>query len=199
VPVLHLVAGPNGAGKFTLYRYLIQPRYPHLVFINADEYERDSLQHIANPLQRSVAARAWADGQRDASLVLGESFVSETVFSHPSKLELMRQAKAAGFEVALYVVCLDEPRALLRRVRQRVREGGHVVPASKILERYPRTVANLAHAVRIANLAMLFHAAETSEGGPLLVATVAEGQVTTHTPSLPLWARKVLAPPDHVG
>ena len=193
MPVFHLIAGPNGAGKSTLYRYLVQPRYPQLSFINADLHEREQLGHIGDPTQRSEAARAWADAQRDAHLRAGQSFVSETVFSHPSKLQLIADARARGFEVALYVVCLDEPRRLLERVRQRVQEGGHGVPANKILERYPRTVENLRQAVRQVQLAMLFDAADTGAGGPHLVASVVAGQIQPHGPWLPAWARKILA------
>jgi predicted ABC-type ATPase len=192
-PVLHLIAGPNGAGKSTLYQYLIKPRYPHLVFVNADLYERDVLQHIGNPLQRSEAARGWADGQRADFLARGESFVSETVFSHHSKLDLIRQAQASGFQVALYVVCINEPRQLLRRVKQRVHEGGHDVPGNKILERYPRTIANLTEAVRLADLSMLFDSVDVDRGGPLLVASVTRASVTRHVNPLPDWARTMLS------
>ncbi len=192
MPVFHLIAGPNGAGKSTLYRYLIQPRYPQLDFINADLYERDHLIHLRDALQRSEAARAWADAERDAHLASGRSFVSETVFSHPSKLELLQAAKQNGFEIVLYIVCLDEPRHLLARVRERVQEGGHSVPVNKILERYPRTVQNLAQAVKRVDLAMLFDATDTDVGGPHLVASVVAGEVQTHGAWLPAWARQVL-------
>lgn len=192
MPVLHLIAGPNGAGKSTLYRYLIQPRYPQLDFINADLYERDHLGHLPDALQRSEAARTWADAERNAHLASGRSFVSETVFSHPSKLQLLQVAKTQGFEVALYIVCLDEPRRLLARVRERVQEGGHSVPSNKILERYPRTLQNLAQAVWMVELAMLFDATDTDIGGPHLVASVVAGRVQPHGGWLPSWAHHVL-------
>jgi predicted ABC-type ATPase len=192
MPVLHLIAGPNGAGKSTLYRYLIQPRYPQLPFINADLYEREQLGHVRQAVRRSEAARSWADAQRQAHLEAGRSFVSETVFSHPSKLELLAEARTFGFEVALYIVCLDEPRRLLERVQQRVHEGGHDVPASKILARYPRTLENLRLAVRAVPLAMLFDGADVEAGGPHLVASVVAGRVQAHGPWLPAWAHKVL-------
>ncbi len=195
MPVLHLIAGPNGAGKSTLYRYLIQPRYPQLPFVNADVHERDQLAHIRHAVRRSEAARAWADAQRREHLEAGRSFVSETVFSHPSKLALLDDARAHGFDVALYVVCLDDPRRLLERVQQRVHEGGHSVPADKILARYPRTLDNLRLAVREVPLALLFDAAEVESGGPHLVASVVAGQVQPHGPWMPAWVHKVLGPP----
>ena len=55
----HLLAGPNGAGKSTLYRALVREGIlgPPLEFVNADLHERDALQHITNPQERSEAAR----------------------------------------------------------------------------------------------------------------------------------------------
>lgn len=194
MPILHLIAGPNGAGKSTLYRYLIQPRYPQLPFVNADLHEREQLGHIRDAVRRSEAARAWADAQRQAHLEAGRSFVSETVFSHPSKLALIADAQSRSFEVALYVVCLDDPRRLLGRVQQRVQEGGHHVPADKILARYPRTLENLRLAVREVQLAMLFDADEVEAGGPHLVASVVTGVVQPHGSWMPPWVHKLLGP-----
>lgn len=98
-PIFHLLAGPNGAGKSTLYRALVNSGTVgrELEFVNADLYERDHLQHIADPQQRSEAARDWADRRR-AELLDGKiGFVSETVFSHESKLGLISQAQALGY------------------------------------------------------------------------------------------------------
>ena len=193
--VFHLLAGPNGAGKSTLYRALVKDEIisADLAFVNADLYERDHLQHIADAAQRSQAARAWADAQRAFKLAHGESFVSETVFSHESKLALIEEAVAQDYVVALYVVALDDPRRLLARVRRRVREGGHDVPPARILSRYPRTLANLAKAVGLATVAYLYEAREMEEGGPHMVAMCHGGKVTAFVEPLPQWARQVLA------
>ena len=106
------------------------------------------MQHIADVQKRSEAARAWADQRRDTLLKTSLSFVSETVFSHESKLRLISHARSLGYQVVLYVVSMGDPQRLLARVRQRVQEGGHNVPVSRILERYPRSMCNLKLAVR---------------------------------------------------
>lgn len=50
-------------------------------------------------------------------------------------------------------------------VRQRVSEDGHDVPVQRILDRYPRTLANLRQTVRQANMAMLYdNPGEIGEG-----------------------------------
>ena len=120
-------------------------------------------------------------------------FVSETVFSHESKLNLIRHAQSLGCQVVLYVVSLDDPQRLLARVGQRVREGGHNVPASRILERYPRTMAHLGQAVRIADLAFLYDAVEVEQGAHRLVALCEKAQTTVLVDELPRWAGAMLA------
>ena len=193
-PVFYLLAGPNGAGKSTLYKALLAAgQIPKdAEFVNADLHEAAHLQHIPDAQQRSEAARQWADRRRDELLAAGQSFVSETVFSHESKLALIEQAQSKGFFVLLLVVCMDHPEKLLARVSQRVGEGGHGVPAERILARYPRTLGNLQKAVRLADAALL-HDSETVLPGAHRLIAACEKQNTQvlHEP-LPAWAKQVL-------
>jgi predicted ABC-type ATPase len=193
-PVFYLLAGPNGAGKSTLYTALKAAGKiaANAEFVNADLYEAAQLQHIHDPMKRSEAARDWADGRRAALLAQGKSFVSETVFSHPSKLALIQKAQAQGFFVLLLVVALDQPERLLARVSQRVLEGGHNVAAERILARYPRTIALLAQAVRLADAALLHDSFDAQPGTHKLIATC-QGKATRilYQP-LPQWAQTVL-------
>lgn len=194
-PIFHLLAGPNGAGKSTLYRALVASGAieGELEFVNADLYEKSHLQHIADLQKRSEAARDWADGRRDALLNAKIGFVSETVFSHGSKLSLISDAQSLGYQVVLYIVSVDDPQRLLARVSQRVQEGGHNVPAKRILERYPRTMDNLKKAVRLADLAFVYDAAEAEQGAHLLVAMCEKEQSSLLVSKLPLWAAAMLA------
>lgn len=193
-PVFYLLAGPNGAGKSTLYRALVNSGTspPDAEFVNADLYEAAHLQYISDAQARSEAARVWADARRAQCLVQGHSFVSETVFSHESKLELIREAQTAGFFVLLLVVALDEPERLLQRVAQRVREGGHSVPQDRILARYPRTLANLRQAVRLADAALLHDSHSLAPGTHKLVAACKGTDTQRLVSQLPRWAQTVL-------
>ena len=182
------------SGKSTLYRALVASGSisSQLEFVNADLYEQSHLRHIADLQKRSEAARDWADSRREALLNAKVGFVSETVFSHESKLALITQAQAMGFDVVLYVVSLDDPQRLLARVSQRVREGGHNVPAQRILERYPRTMANLKKAVRLADLAFVYDAAEVEHGAHLLVAMCEKSKTTVLVEKPAPWAVALL-------
>lgn len=193
-PVFYLLAGPNGAGKTTLFKaHVLAGTVPaDAEFVNADLYEAAQLQHIPDPQERSETARNWADERRTQLLQSGKSFVSETVFSHPSKLDLIKEAMALGYFVMLLVVAVDDPALLLKRVAQRVREGGHTVPATRILERYPRTLANLALAVRLADAAVLYDSNAFEPSLQTAVALCKRGWTTELVSPLPQWARQVL-------
>lgn len=173
MPVLHLIAGPHGAGKSTLYESVIAPRYPAIPFV--DSQPRDN-----------------ADAHRQQLLQDRQSFATETTFSDRSRVALLAQARALGFDVVLYALALDEPRQLLERVRQRVREGGLSVPSHTVLERHARCLDNLRQAVFMADLALLIDAAPASAGGPRLIATLVRGQMQLNAVLRPRWAEKVL-------
>jgi len=202
-PVFYLLAGPNGAGKSTLYKAALDEGLilANAPFVNADLQEAAALQHITDPQQRSQQARAWADIERNRCLQTGESFVSETVFSHTSKLDLIAAAQRAGFAVALLVVCVDDPQILPRRVALRVEEGGHPVPAERILSRYPRTMRHLSVAVRRVNLALLYDTSAATGDAvqpPRLVARFRGGSLVWRVESMPLWAINMVEAPSRV-
>jgi predicted ABC-type ATPase len=196
-PVFYLLAGPNGAGKSSLYRAAVADQLIPVdaEFVNADLHEAAHLQDVADLQARSEQAREWADTRRAELLKGSQPFVSETVFSHASKLTLIQDAKKSGFAVLLLVVCLDDPQRLLARVRQRVLEGGHNVASDRILARYPRTLENLTQAVRLADMAMLYDTGTTDRSGicrPTRVAVCRGNNTSLLTPVLPDWARQVL-------
>lgn len=194
MPIFHLLAGPNGAGKSSLYRALLAEGLidSNLEFINADIYEREHLLHIKSPVKRSETARTWSQNRRRALMEAQQSFASETVFSHASKIALMEQAKQAGYHIVLYVVAVDKPETLVVRVRQRVREGGHDVPSEKILSRYPRTLTHLAKALPLADAAYLYDSQDIQNIGLQHIATCRKGALIESVATLPVWATTIL-------
>lgn len=129
-----MVAGPNGCGKTTLVTRVLQP-VTHLPFVNADVIAAERWP-TAQAEHAYDASRAAAH-QRELLLATRTSFITETVFSHPSKLALVEQAQSLGYRIELHVVLLPED-AAVARVGYRERTGGHHVPEAKIRERYQR-------------------------------------------------------------
>lgn len=151
-PVLHLLAGPNGAGKSKLFAEVIGPA-THLEFVNADDIAGERWPEDAE--RRSYDAAAVA-AERRAHLLAGRtSFVTETVFSHQSKLDLVNDARAAGYLVTLHVVLVTEELAVAR-VANRVEFGGHAVPEDKVRARFHRLWPLVAKAIAVADTAFVY-------------------------------------------
>jgi len=71
------------------------------------------------------------------------SFALESTISGIGHTRLIKRAKKAGYEVILHFLWLPAPEESIRRVKQRVKKGGHHVPSGDIRRRYPRTFENL--------------------------------------------------------
>ena len=87
----------------------------------------------------SYFTSADADFIRVKLLSIGKSFSFETVMSHPSKIDFLREVHAAGYRNYLYFIATKDPLINKSRVEARVKDGGHDVPAHKIKQRYLRT------------------------------------------------------------
>lgn len=134
MPILHLLAGSNGAGKTSYVRDVLKPA-THLPFINADEIAAESWPD-AQAEHAYEAARLAEERRRDL-IANNVSFISETVFSHPSKIELVADSVGAGYLVHVHAIMVPVD-LTVQRVRERMRRGGHEVPENKIRERYER-------------------------------------------------------------
>jgi len=84
-----------------------------------------------------------------------QSFCYETVMSHPSKIEVLSEAVKSGYRTYLYFVFTQDPALNQLRVLQRVQQGGHAVPALKIIERFYRSMRLLRNALAYADKAYL--------------------------------------------
>ena len=158
-PRLLVFAGPNGSGKSTVTRGL-----PIVgVYVNADEIKRISGC-------TDLEAAQEAEKIRNILLAGKQDFTFETVLSTDRNLELLRRAKEAGYEIQAVFVLTSSSDINVRRVQERVRNGGHDVPEEKIRSRYTRSLQNLAKLVRIADQTRVI---DNSGTDPSLICEVA--------------------------
>ncbi|MFC9760362.1 zeta toxin family protein [Rhodococcus jostii] len=178
---LDLVVGCNGAGKSTFVTFTLAPLLPASPLVNADEIARQ--QWPANPAAHAYEAAEIAAKTRSHLLTLGKSFIAETVFSHPSKLQLIDEARTHEYTVVLHVVMIPEELAV-QRVRYRVRAGGHDVPEDKIRQRYHRLWGLVAQAFpRCDHVSVYDNSAST---GPRIVAQFTDGHLVGEA-TWPAW------------
>jgi predicted ABC-type ATPase len=119
------------------------------------------------------------------------SFSFETVFSHPSKVDELKTAKERGFITYLYVVATEDPVINLKRVKNRVRRGGHNVPDDKVVERYRRTMENIATGFPLADRVYFFDNSASSETGAYqYFAEKRNNRLTLTGNTVPAWFEK---------
>jgi len=131
-----IIAGPNGAGKTTFAREFLPREAGILHFINAD-----LIAAGLSPLQPELAALAagrllLSELERLAAARL--DFAFESTLSGLTYAPRLRAWKAAGYRVEIVFLRLASARLALRRIAERVRQGGHPVPAEDVRRRFLR-------------------------------------------------------------
>ena len=124
---------------------------------------------------------------RNELLNKGNSFSFETVFSHESKLDIIKKARSLGYRVYFYFITTDDPDININRVKIRIAKDGHPVPPKKITDRYYRSLDLLLDAVKLSNRAYLF---DNSGKHYELVAQIINGkqvEITDYDKVTPNW------------
>lgn len=163
--ICYIIAGPNGAGKTTFAMEFL----PHIAgcrnFINADLLARG-----LSPL--NVDAAAMEAGrlflrQIRAQMQARRDFAFETTLSGLAYVRLMRIMREEGYAIRLYYLWIPSVALTIRRIAERVKRGGHDIPAEVARRRYRKGLANLfAHYLPLADYCAIF---DNSSAAPVLV------------------------------
>lgn len=163
---LYIIAGCNGAGKTTASYTILPEILDCMEFVNADEIAKG-----LSPFQPSTvsfeAGRIML--KRINNLILeGVNFAFETTLASRSYMHKVIAAQKQEFNVTLLFFWLRNVDLAKERVRTRVLEGGHDVPAVDIERRYSRGICNLFEIyLPMVNSALIF---DNSEGKHDLIA-----------------------------
>lgn len=139
--IMFIIAGCNGAGKTTAFREGLYEILGRPEFINSDEIAKDLCPNDVESVQ-FLAGRKAVESIH-THLAGSKSFCVETTLATRTYQGYIREAHRMGFKVALFYYWLESPELALKRVGERVKEGGHNVPVATILERYDKSVKYL--------------------------------------------------------
>jgi predicted ABC-type ATPase len=178
-PIIVAIAGPNGAGKSTFFHAHLASVALH--FLNADalarelELEASDAAQLVNRLRQSLVEQR-------------ESFIFETVLSDPvgDKVDFLSRAAAQGYTVVMVFIGIDSPALSEQRVAMRVLQRGHDVPTRKLSTRFPRTMRNLARAIRKLPHVLVFDNSDLAQ--PFRqVAEFRDGKALSVSEPVPAW------------
>jgi predicted ABC-type ATPase len=170
-PKIILIAGCNGAGKSTLAPYLLRDTFGLMDYVNADTIAQ-GLSAFAPESAALEAGRVMLKRLRDLA-ARRANFAFESTLASRSYAAWIAELKQQGYEFDLFFIWLNSPELAVRRVEERVKLGGHAIPAATIRRRYLRGLQNFSTLYQpLASSWTVYD--NSSSGNPLLVADQSE-------------------------
>ena len=140
-PELHVVAGPNGIGKTTVFTEVI----PHgLDYLNADLIAK-TIKQRAGGLNAQDIANGEASKIFFERVARKESFAIETNLYDIDTYRSFQGLQRLGYKIYIYFLATDDVNLCINRVKLRVSQGGHNVNPDIIRQRYTTGLALLKH------------------------------------------------------
>ncbi len=145
---------------------------------------------IINKKPDSYLASFISEFIRYNLILLKQTVSFETVMSHPSKIEFLKNAKKEGYRTYLYFVATKSYLINTERIKTRVKKGGHDVPSNKIKTRYFRSLDLLNSAIKLTRRAYIF---DNSGAEMKWIAEVTDGKkIEIYSKTIPQWFEKYM-------
>lgn len=198
-PFIYVLAGVNGSGKSSVGGALL--REEGLDWFNPDELTRQLKADGLSP--GDANAQAWHTGKRllEEAIAQGRNHAFETTLGGNTITRLLRQA-CASHDVIVWYIGLESVELNLERIRERVKRGGHDIPAHKVVERYEKSPLNLITLLKdAARIEIHDNSASVAAGGTVagarLLAAIKWGELVEprdvrELAALPGWVQPII-------
>jgi predicted ABC-type ATPase len=178
MPTLFIIAGPNGVGKTTFADRYLPDEAKQLEFVNADLIARGLSPY--DPESAAMEAGRIALKRIRELIASRTGFTWETTMSGRTAVVWLRQAREAGYILKTYFLWVRNPETTIRRIRQRVVEGGHAITEEVSRRRFFKTIQNFFTIYRpVMTSWKLF---QNELPGPRLLAVEKHGRLVVRDP-----------------
>jgi len=134
--LLYIIAGANGSGKSTLASMLLKEE--SLEFLNADEIAKEISPNSIDSVPISAGKEYFK--RLDTFFNLNKSFAVESTLSGNNIKRIIEKAKLKNYKIILVYSFLQNCAVCIKRVKNRVKNGGHNVPETDIIRRYYKSI-----------------------------------------------------------
>ncbi len=190
--VLIVIAGPNGSGKTTITSKILRHEWMEdAVYVNPDQVAQERFGDW-NSKEAVIQAVQYCEKQREDCLLAGKSLIFETVLSSDGKVDFIRRAREAGFFIRIFFVATSHPSINASRIAQRVMEGGHDVPITKVISRYSKSILNCKRCVSLADRVYVYDNSIDDADARLLFRMTDGKLFKLYTDDIPEWALTIL-------
>lgn len=137
---IYIIAGSNGSGKTTFAKMFLPDYAKCPNFVNADLIA----QGLAPFDPRNAAIKAGRLVLQQIHEFAGRDvdFAFETTLAGRSYVNLFKKLKAKGYALHVFFLWIPSPELAIARIKDRVAEGGHNVPAEDVRRRFGRGINN---------------------------------------------------------
>jgi predicted ABC-type ATPase len=147
-----IYAGVNGAGKSTLYNTNDKKA---VYRVNSDEIITKDGGDWKNE-QNTVSAMRQSVILIKKYMSEGVSFCQETTLTGKMIFKNIIEAKRLNYTITMHYVGLENADLAVMRVAERVKMGGHGIPAHDIRRRYNISLKNLAESVDLCDNILVY-------------------------------------------
>jgi predicted ABC-type ATPase len=180
-----VLAGPNGAGKSTVAPALLKETLGIAEFVNADTIAR-GLAAFDPALVALEAGKIMVRRIRDLAAQRA-TFAFETTLASRSFAPWLGRLVKGGYQFHLLFLWLPNEEFALKRVANRVRQGGHGIPEETVRRRFRAGLKNLFSLYL--PLATTWRVYDNSEARPPRLIAWGEGRSATTVLDTDTWDR----------
>jgi len=142
----YILSGANGSGKSTISKVLLPTE--EIDYVNPDDIAKNLSPQ--DPLSVRIEAGREALRRIESLMEKGLSFAVESTLSGRYHLSLLARARELGYDTTVGYVFVDNAEICVERIKVRVKNGGHNVPAADVQRRYKRSKINFWNDYRMA-------------------------------------------------
>ncbi len=191
-PILIVIAGPNGSGKTTITNKILHHEWlEDAEYVNPDNVAQEIFGNW-NDTEAVLKAAQYCEAKREQCLMERRSLIFETVMSTDSKVDFISRAKELGFFVRIFFVSTESPKINAARIAQRVIDGGHDVPITKIISRYSKSIVNCRKVSIFADRTYVYDNSIDNEEATLLFRMREGVLAKQYVNEIPGWAQNIL-------
>lgn len=200
-PVIHVLAGVNGAGKSSIGGAAVRAAGGE--YFNPDEAARRIRAEAPRLSVAEANSLAWDIGRGLLERAIAERLdvAFETTLGGATIARMLHQALAAGIDVRIWFVGLESPELHIGRVRARVKAGGHNIPEAAVRARYDGSRLNLIGLLPLATEVWVYDNTADADPRhgvapePILVLRTVRGKARSHArlEAVPDWAKAIVA------
>lgn len=195
-PELIIIAGPNGSGKTSITKRFLHHEWAEgTIYINPDEVANEIFGDW-NSHEAVLKAANYCAEWRNKCLEEKKSFVFETVMSAIDKVDFIAKAKKNGFFIRLFFISTTTPSINASRIANRVMNGGHDVPITKIISRYYKSIENCKAVSSIVDRLYVYDNSVDGEDAKIQFRLINGKIGKMYVSKVPEWAQVILPNPD---